>query len=306
MAEFSVLSKLNKFTVYCLIGSAGIRRYQLQRLSLSVRHDRKGVLCNVCVVNYCFVAEQSRSWGTLMTERGETDNIIRRVYASIKESIITYEYPPGERLNIEVLAESLRVSTTPVRECLNRLVAEDLIILVPRMGFFMKSLIESSFRDLYELNRVLLDWSVASIERQVEGNPDIGCREMVPLFEKLRHAAPVSHHFVVKAYSKLFAHLANQSGNGEIYLRVRNLNDRLFYIRIGECEIQSDILAVVLDLFRLYCDGHYADLRQALAIFHDVRLELLPLIIRAKRHSDRSIFDGFETDIAPSHSNRIG
>jgi len=71
-----------------------------------------------------------------MVNKSENENIIKRVYQSIKERVISYDVPPGERLNIEQLAEQLRVSTTPVRESLNRLVAEELILMIPRMGFF--------------------------------------------------------------------------------------------------------------------------------------------------------------------------
>lgn len=50
-------------------------------------------------------------------------NIIKRVYSSLKASVISHHFVSGERLNIETLAEELRVSITPVRETLLRLVA---------------------------------------------------------------------------------------------------------------------------------------------------------------------------------------
>lgn len=226
--------------------------------------------------------------------RSDNENIIRRVYHSVKESVITYQLPPGERLNIEVLADQLRVSTTPVRECLNRLVAEDLIVLVPRMGFFMKGLLESEIRDLYELNHVLLDWSLVHlISNQLDGVAE-GFPEFEPVIRKLQQPEQFSSHQLAKSYSKLFACIARQAGNSEIDLRIRNINDRLHYIRVCECEMQRDPLNQVLPLFLLFTNGRYDELRSALNLFHEDRLKLLPKIIRAKSFNDRMLFEAYE------------
>ena len=229
-----------------------------------------------------------------MINKADSENIIRRVYNSIKESVITYQLPPGERLNIEVLAEQLRVSTTPVRESLNRLVAEDLIVLVPRMGFFMKSLLESEIRDLYELNHVLLDWSIASIAKNHVEGTSLGFPEIAMLGDKLLQQDNPSHIYLVRSSSNLFSNLARQSGNSEIDLRVRNINDRLHYIRVCECEMQHNPKEQVLPLFQLYRKCMYSELRDALSAYHENRLKLLPSILRAKNFSSRMVFAQYE------------
>ena len=229
-----------------------------------------------------------------MINKSDNENIIRRVYNSIKESVITYQLPPGERLNIEVLAEQLRVSTTPVRESLNRLVAEDLIVLVPRMGFFMKSLLESEIRDLYELNRVLLDWSITSIAKNHVEGAALGFPEIAMLGDKLIQQESPSYPYLVRSSGNLFSNLARQSGNSEIDLRVRNINDRLHYIRVCECEMQSDPKEQVLPLFQLYRNCQYEKLRDALNVYHDNRLKLLPNILRVKNFTSRMVFEQYE------------
>lgn len=218
----------------------------------------------------------------MMVTKLDNENIIKRVYSSLKELVITCAFPPGERLNIEELAEKLRVSTTPVRESLNRLVAEDLILMIPRMGFFMKSLLESEIRDLYELNHVLLDWSLVNIAKARREGPEVGFPEIAFLISKLTQAEIPSSQHLVKSYSRLFAHIARQSGNGEISMRVQNINDRLHYIRLCECEMHYTQVDRVVALCRLYHDFCYEELRHALSMHHENRLKLLPTIIRAK------------------------
>ena len=119
-----------------------------------------------------------------MQSKSDNSNIIKRVYKSLKGSVISNQFPAGERLNIETLAEDLRVSITPVRESLLRLVAEGLIVTVPKMGFFMKTLSEADIRDLYELNHVLVDWSVNCLIADAIPGSVIGVPELCVLSKK--------------------------------------------------------------------------------------------------------------------------
>lgn len=224
-----------------------------------------------------------------MISKPEGDNVIKRVYQSIKERVITGDFPPGERLNIEQLAEELRVSPTPVRESLNRLVAEELILMVPRMGFFMKSLLESEIRDLYELNQVLLDWSVVAVRNDHLRGGDIRFPEMSLFIEKLSQSGSHSPSSLVHITDELFAHLATQSGNSEINLRVRNISDRLHYIRLCECEMVDNPVEHLLPLCKLYDEQNYDELRLALREYHEERYGLLQSVIKARKFTSSKV-----------------
>ena len=168
----------------------------------------------------------------------------------------------------------MRVSPTPVRESLNRLVAEELILMVPRMGFFMKSLLESEIRDLYEINQVLLDWSVLAVKNDHLRGGDIRFPEMTLFIDKLMQPGQHNPKCLVKITDDLFAHLATQSGNSEINLRVRNISDRLHYIRLCECEMVENPVEQLLPLCQLYDNRNYDELRDAIRAYHDERLGL--------------------------------
>jgi DNA-binding GntR family transcriptional regulator len=63
-----------------------------------------------------------------------------KAYEAIKEYILTADLrdqPPGSRLDEKRLVDSLKVSRTPVREAINRLVAEGFLDLVPYRGVFI-------------------------------------------------------------------------------------------------------------------------------------------------------------------------
>lgn len=96
------------------------------------------------------------------------------VYTNLRERIISGELLPGAKLIIEKIASELGVSRTPVREALQKLQAEGLVVVAPRK-YTMVS--EISFKDLdklYEVRRVLEElachhimqnWSEADMER---------------------------------------------------------------------------------------------------------------------------------------------
>ena len=57
--------------------------------------------------------------------------LLEQVYELLKEQIIDRVYGPGDKLNIDAIAREMKVSSTPVREALARLVAEGLVAAVP-------------------------------------------------------------------------------------------------------------------------------------------------------------------------------
>lgn len=80
---------------------------------------------------------------------------VEDIYTRIKRMAVTFEIRPGERINEVALSRALEVSRTPLREALNRLVAEQLVEFRPGTGFFCRALDPQSIYDLYELRQVL-------------------------------------------------------------------------------------------------------------------------------------------------------
>ena len=77
------------------------------------------------------------------------------LYSRLKSKVVGFDIRPGERLNEVALARELGVSRTPLREALNRLVAERLVEFRPGAGFFCRMLEPQAIFDLYEMRQVL-------------------------------------------------------------------------------------------------------------------------------------------------------
>lgn len=88
-----------------------------------------------------------------------------QVYNTIKEFIFQNQILPGERIYIENLSESLKISTTPLREALNCLVQEGYVSHNSNRGYTLKVITNSEVEKFYEFCEAI---EVYAIERAVE------------------------------------------------------------------------------------------------------------------------------------------
>jgi DNA-binding GntR family transcriptional regulator len=84
--------------------------------------------------------------GRRLTERPPLADDVHDV---LVDMLMTHTLAPGSKLNIEVLAKTLGVSPTPVREALARVEAEGLVVKEPRRGYLVAPVI--SLDDLHSL-----------------------------------------------------------------------------------------------------------------------------------------------------------
>jgi DNA-binding GntR family transcriptional regulator len=82
-------------------------------------------------------------------ERGET--LTGRAYERLEELIVTLQLAPGEVLSEAVLTKTLGIGRTPIREALQRLALEGLVVILPRRGILVS---EINVRSQLELLRV--------------------------------------------------------------------------------------------------------------------------------------------------------
>lgn len=85
----------------------------------------------------------------------ERPNISETLVILLREMIVDGSLPAGERVNEVHLAASLKVSRTPLREALGRLVAEGALNVVPRIGYFACPLTLEEFQQIYPIRAIL-------------------------------------------------------------------------------------------------------------------------------------------------------
>ena len=84
-----------------------------------------------------------------------SDRIADSVYAALLDAIFTGRIRPGTKLSVPALASALGVSRSPVREAVQRLIAERLAREEPRRGAVVASVSTAELARLYEVREVL-------------------------------------------------------------------------------------------------------------------------------------------------------
>jgi len=86
---------------------------------------------------------------------GVAENLTTRVTEAIRQSIVDGEFALGEALSESSLAARLGVSRTPVREALNTLQRQGLIVIRPQSGSFVFMPSEEDVAELCEFRRLI-------------------------------------------------------------------------------------------------------------------------------------------------------
>ena len=81
-------------------------------------------------------------------------SLSQQAYEIIKQKIISLALPPGTVIDAAVLREELGVGRTPIREALQRLAQEKLVLIVPRRGMFVTEIAITDLQKLYEARLV--------------------------------------------------------------------------------------------------------------------------------------------------------
>ncbi|MDR3589471.1 MAG: GntR family transcriptional regulator [Negativicutes bacterium] len=78
-----------------------------------------------------------------------------KAYEVMKNQIITGKLPPGIALNERELVADIGVSRTPIREALNRLEKEHLVVITPQKGAAVSPITPKVINDIFQLREVL-------------------------------------------------------------------------------------------------------------------------------------------------------
>jgi DNA-binding GntR family transcriptional regulator len=110
-------------------------------------------------------------------------SLVNQGYAALRSGIVRGTYPPGVRLKLDTLQQALGVSSSPLREALNRLVAEGLVEVEEGRGFRAAQISAKEFGELTHL-RLLIE--VDALDRAVELGDDEWEGRVVSASHKLR------------------------------------------------------------------------------------------------------------------------
>ena len=151
------------------------------------------------------------------------------VFYTLRQSILTGELKPGERLMEIHLADKLGVSRTPVREAIRRLELEGLVTMFPRRGAEVAQITEKSMNDVLAVRRTL---DALCAELACDRITEDG-------LEALRHACEHFEQCVSTGDAKKIAQadvalhdiIVEATGNQRLIQLVNNLSEQMYRYR---------------------------------------------------------------------------
>ena len=153
---------------------------------------------------------------------------VHKAYHEIRRKIQTFSLVPAARINEVNLANDLNISRTPLREALNRLVAEGLLVERDR-GFSVADLEPEVVKDAFEA-RIEVECATTRLACERATDEELAkLAEFVSMSAAESPDASVEH--LVMLDCKFHETIAELSRNSELLRILRNLNDRIYLIR---------------------------------------------------------------------------
>jgi DNA-binding GntR family transcriptional regulator len=166
--------------------------------------------------------ESGVEWLMVRSKPGITSRNV--IYRELRRSIIAGRRQPGERLDLEALAQSYGTSVTPVRDALQMLSQEGLVSIKPRSGYFVTHLTLKQLRDLLELREIL---EVAAVERAAVRITEEQIKELERIHDGYSGDDDESYDRYMEENRRFHCLVAQASGNRELADALGSLHDRL-------------------------------------------------------------------------------
>ena len=87
--------------------------------------------------------------------QSEDATLTDRAYRELEEMIVTLQLSPGTVLSEQALALRLKIGRTPIREALQRLARDGIVVIMPRRGIMVSEINVKLHLRLLEVRRVL-------------------------------------------------------------------------------------------------------------------------------------------------------
>ncbi|WP_371170019.1 GntR family transcriptional regulator [Aliiroseovarius sp. 2305UL8-7] len=164
---------------------------------------------------------------------------VERAYEALRKMAIDFEFKPGERLNESALSKTLDVSRTPLREALNRLVAEGFLTFELGKGFFCRPLSPEKILELYQLRSAL---ETEALNRTIESADDQQIESVVSYLDVAEESYAICSDLneLLRMDEEFHVNLASLSGNKELVRLLCNVNERIRYVRIINLRLLRD------------------------------------------------------------------
>ena len=176
-------------------------------------------------------------------------SLVDQIYSLLRESILTLRYPLGSRINVNEIQQEYGVSSTPLREALNRLQQEGLVTTQTNVG---ASVLPLTPHDVEEIEEVAFALQTAAVHFALSrGNRELILQKVDEQVQ--RYAAARNSRENLRAFHELIGVFYHNCGNRRLDNSMIAIQGQVLLLRYiyAECPGSRDNL----DLLEKMRDG---------------------------------------------------
>ena len=183
----------------------------------------------------------------MLTNPSEPDSVGEKTYRRIRTDIIFGRLAPGQKLKLDRLKEGYGTSVSTLRELLNRLSSEGLIVAEGLRGFEVTPVSAAEFRELAGMRLLLechaLQQSFAAGDMEWEGRV-VSAHHKLTVMEKRMLAGDRSEAETWKRYDREFHHALISACGSRVLLDAHaTIYDRYLRYQMIAAVYRGDVAA---------------------------------------------------------------
>lgn len=200
--------------------------------------------------------------GNYAPEAKRYSGLKEAAYVEIKQRLLGNKILPGERIREDLIAEEMGISRTPVREAINQLVAEGLVVNLPRKGLFALEISVQEIEKMIEV-RVVLETLAVRMCCQMITEEQIGdLEEIFRHYQVLLRSKDFTE--ASKVDSEIHNYIARVSDNKKLIDYIRDLEELFTYTRARNVRWTQEMVDGHIRLHRTLLDAiHRRDVSRA-------------------------------------------
>ena len=153
-------------------------------------------------------------------EADDSETLTDRAYRLVEELIVTLALPPETILSEQSLAARLRIGRTPIREALQRLARDGLVVILPRRGILVSQINLKTQMRLLEVRRELERLMAKGAAERATPEESAS---FATIAREMRRASDESDDMTFMRLDRQFNELVSQAARNEFASRAMGL-----------------------------------------------------------------------------------
>lgn len=177
----------------------------------------------IIVVIYDFVNFFSVTLYTRRTTFLAKETVKQQAYNYIKNKIICCEFQPGTFLDEKQIALDLGVSRTPIRDAVNLLAKENLVIIAPKKGVIVSKITPQDIFEVFQVREIIEPTAVSQFSHNLSTEK---LREFKEIYFKCDFDEETGHRLDDEFHKFIIAAYKNEYMNN-VFLDLQDKNKRI-------------------------------------------------------------------------------